>query len=295
MRRLTGVEVAWAAQIACLYEAAVDKPGNVSPGVPFADARFEDFAASAVAVGPAFVAAGEVTVGEIVALATASTRRLVASNTNLGIILLLAPLAQAAATSSDGESLRDAVARVLAGLTVGDAQLVYAAIRGSAPAGMGKVARHDVAGEVAVTLHEAMAAARDRDSVAREYVTDFELTFTLGVDALIRAWGAGAGFRDAVLTCFLSLLAEVPDTLIARKNGVTVAEDVSRAAAAALAAGGWARPQGRRLVEELRGRLSDERHALNPGTTADLVAASLFVFLTEGGMVDSLPEITARW
>ena len=98
MERLTGVEIAWAAQLACLFEASVAKPGNVSPRVGFADARFEDFAASAVAIGPALREAGMVGVGETIARAAADTRRLVATNTNLGMILLLAPMARAAAS-----------------------------------------------------------------------------------------------------------------------------------------------------------------------------------------------------
>jgi triphosphoribosyl-dephospho-CoA synthase len=292
---LTGVEIAWAAQMACLYEAAVDKPGNVSPAAPFPDARFEDFAASAVALGPAFTSAGEVTVGETVAAAAAATRRLVASNTNLGIVLLLAPLARGAATAAAGESLRASVARVLAGLTVDDARLAYQAIRDASPAGLGTVADHDVAGDVAVTLLEAMAAARDRDSVAREYVTDFEITFTVGATSLVGSWESGACFRDAVVTSFLSVLARVPDTLIVRKNGPSAAEEVSLHATGVLKAGGLAEPEGRRRLAALEDELRDERHALNPGTTADLIAASLFVFLTEAGMLERLPEITARW
>ena len=232
MERLTGVEIAWAAQLACLFEASVAKPGNVSPRVGFADARFEDFAASAVAIGPALREAGPVSVGETIARAAADTRRLVATNTNLGMILLLAPMARAAAILEAEGGLRGAVSRVLADLTLQDARLAYGAIREASPAGMGEVDRHDVGGDdVTVTLREAMDAGRERDSIAREYVTDFEITFVLGADTLIRCWEDGVAFSDAILTTFLTILAAVPDTLIARKNGKAAAEDVSRRAA----------------------------------------------------------------
>ena len=296
MERLTGVEIAWAAQLACLFEVSVEKPGNVSPRVGFADARFEDFAASAVAIGPAMADAGRVSVGETVARAADDTRRLVATNTNLGMILLLAPLARAAARLDAGGDLRAALHGVLEDLTVRDARLAYAAIRAASPAGMGTVARHDVGGnDVTVTLREAMDAARERDAIAREYVTDFAITFTLGAGALRRCWQDGAAFSDAVVTAFLTILAAVPDTLIARKNGAHVAEDVSRRAARVLAAGGSLNEKGRAHLAELAGELGDEAHALNPGTTADLVAASLFVFLTDGGMLADVPALTARW
>ena len=307
MERLTGVEIAWAAQLACLFEVSVEKPGNVSPRVGFADARFEDFAASAVAIGPAMGDAGLAGVGETIARAAAATRRLVATNTNLGMILLLAPLAKAAARlgaggdpraapHDAGGDLRAALHDVLEGLTVQDARLAYAAIRTAAPAGMGEVERHDVGEDaVTVTLRAAMDAARERDSIAREYVTDFAITFTLGAATLQRCWQDGAAFSDAVVTAFLTILAAVPDTLIARKNGLRAAEDVSRRAARVLAAGGRFSERGRARLAELAGELGDEAHALNPGTTADLVAAALFVFLTEGEMLADVPALTARW
>ena len=109
------------------------------------------------------------------------------------MILLLAPLARAAARVDAGGDLRAALGRVLAELTVQDARLAYEAIRAASPAGMGEVERHDVREDgVTVTLREAMDAARERDSVAREYVTDFAITFTLGAETLRRCWLDGA-------------------------------------------------------------------------------------------------------
>ncbi len=296
MDRLTGDEVAWAAQLACLFEASVEKPGNVSPRTAFADVRFEDFAVSAGAIGPAMRDAASATVGETIARAIADTRRLVATNTNLGMVLLLAPLARAAGGAAARGGLRLALRRVLDDLTVDDARLAYAAIRAAAPAGMGTVASHDVgAGEVTVSLLEAMDAARERDSVAREYVTGYEITFGLGAQTLRRLWDEGAGFSDAVVTAFLTILSEAPDTLIARKNGAETAASVSRRAGRVLAAGGCLGEGGSARLSELARELGDAGHRLNPGTTADLVAASLFVFLTEGGMLADVPALTARW
>ena len=97
------------------------------------------------------------------------------------------------------------------------------------------------------------------------------------------------------MLAYLAILAEVPDTLIARKNGMAVAEDVSRARGARLAAGGSLTEPGRARVAELARELGGEAHALNPGTTADIVAASLFVFLIEGEMLADVPALTARW
>lgn len=296
MRPLSGEEVAWAAELACVYEVGIEKPGNVSRHYDFGDARYEDFVTSAVALGPAFRDAGRAAVGETILRAVTDTRRLVATNTNLGIVLLLAPLAKAACVAAAAEGLQAATARVVSGLTVADARNAYEAIRRAAPAGLGRVAEHDV-GEAAptATLREAMASARGRDSIAAEYAGDFEITFTVGYEALRRSWDEGGRFSEAIRTTFLTILARVPDTLIRRKSGMVTAAEVSRRAAEVLEAGGYDSPEGTRRLVRLRRYLRDADHARNPGTTADLVCASLFVFLTEGGMLERLPDLSARW
>jgi triphosphoribosyl-dephospho-CoA synthase len=151
-------------------------------------------------------------------------------------VLLLAPLAKAAAGDGAAQGLRRAVASILAGLTVADARDAYEAIRLASPGGMGRVDRLDVTDEVDVTLLEAMTEAQGRDAVAREYTSDFAVTFELGHPALRDAWAQGHGLSEAVVRTFLTILAEVPDTLIARKRGEAVARDISSRAAECLAA-----------------------------------------------------------
>ena len=296
---MTGPDAAalgWAAQLACLYEATAEKPGNVSPAASFADASYADFVASAVAVGPAFAEAGGAPVGRTVLRAVSDTRRLVTTNTNLGIVLLLAPLAKAAARADDPPRLRRALSGVLDELTRADARDAYTAIRLAGPAGMGHVREHDVAeAEPDLTLRQAMELARDRDSVAREYCTAFEVTFSLGHPVLRESWAAGARLSDAVVSAFLRILAEVPDTLIERKHGRRAAEEVSRGATAVLAAGGTGGEAGRARLRVFDAKLRDPSHPRNPGTTADLVCAALFVFLVADGMVRRVPELSARW
>ncbi|MBW2338348.1 MAG: triphosphoribosyl-dephospho-CoA synthase, partial [Deltaproteobacteria bacterium] len=211
--------IVWAAQIACLLEVCAEKPGNVTRRKDFNDACFEDFVISAAAIGPAFRRAADATVGEIILRAVRATRRLVGGNTNLGIVLLLAPLAKAAGLDHSDE-LRLAVSSVLRNLTVDDARLTYEAIRLASPAGIATVQQYDVQEtDVNITLREAMGQARDRDALAREYVTDFEITFEVGLNALQRILKQGAGMSEAVVQTFLTILTKIPDTLIARKNG----------------------------------------------------------------------------
>ncbi|MBA3258947.1 MAG: triphosphoribosyl-dephospho-CoA synthase, partial [Gemmatimonadales bacterium] len=179
---MTGAEVAAAAQLACLLEVSAPKPGNISPGRDFHDTRYEDFLASAVAIGPALAAAGERPLGATIRAAVEATGRWTRSNTNLGMVLLLAPLARAA--RPEGGSLRQRITRVLADTTVADAEETYAAIRRARPGGLGHSAAEDVAAAPTVTLREAMALAAGRDTIAREYVTDFAVTFEVGAPSL---------------------------------------------------------------------------------------------------------------
>jgi len=279
-RPLGQEDVATLAQLACLLEASAPKPGNVSPGRGFQDMRYEDFLVSALAIGPAMAAAGRVGLGATVAAARQATRRWTKVNTNLGIVLLLAPLARAALVPGGG-TLRDRLHEVLAATTVEDAEAVYTAIAEAVPGGMGTVEHQDLSSRPTVTLREAMALARERDAVAREYVTDFAITFGHGVPALREARMAGLGWLEGAVEVYLSLLAEWPDTLIARKWGPAEAERVTVEARAVRAAGGTGTPEGRRRLAAFDEALRDAQNSRNPGTTADLTAASLFVVLLE--------------
>ena len=278
---MTGEEIAAAAQLACLLEVSAPKPGNVSPEHHFHDTRYEDFLASAVAIGPALGAAGERPVGATIRTAVEATSRWTASNTNLGIVLLLAPLARAAAR--EGGTLRDRLAMVLAETTVADAAETYAAIRRARPGGLGAASAEDVATAPTVSLREAMALAAERDEVAREYTNRFALTFEVGAPALADARRRGLSWSEATVECFLELLAAVPDTHIARKLGRGEAERVTGRAREVLAAGATGTAEGRAALAALDAELRDPRNTRNPGTTADLTCAALFVAIIEGG------------
>ncbi|HEU4954996.1 MAG TPA: triphosphoribosyl-dephospho-CoA synthase [Gemmatimonadales bacterium] len=278
---MTGEEIAAAAQLACLLEVSAPKPGNVSPERHFHDTRYEDFLASAVAIGPALARAGDRPLGATIRAAAEATARWTRSNTNLGIVLLLAPLARAAARQ-EGD-LRARLAAVLEETTVADAAEAYVAIRLTRPGGLGEASAEDVAAAPTVTLREAMALAAERDSVAREYTTGFGLTFEVGVPALVEARTRGLDWSDATVECFLALLAAAPDTHVARKLGSREAERLSARAREVVAAGGTGSKAGRAELAILDAELRDSRNMRNPGTTADLTCAALFIVILEGG------------
>jgi triphosphoribosyl-dephospho-CoA synthase len=277
----TPAEVAAAGQLACLLEVSAPKPGNVSPERHFHDTRYEDFLASAVAIGPALAEAGRQPVGRVIRRAMEDTLRWTRSNTTLGIVLLLAPLARAALL--EGGTLRQRLSRILTETTVDDAADVYAAIRRARPGGLGESKVEDVAAAPSVALREAMALAAERDAIAREYVTDFALTFQTGVPAVLAARRAGLVWTDAAVEAYLALLETAPDTHIARKLGPAEATAVSRRAREVRAAGGTQSDAGRKALAALDAELRDPRNRRNPGTTADLTCASLFVVILEGG------------
>jgi triphosphoribosyl-dephospho-CoA synthase len=282
---VTAAEVAAAAQLACLLEASAPKPGNVSPGRHFADLRYEDFLGGAAAIGEPLAGAGSRPVGATVRLAVEATARWTSSNTNLGIVLLLTPLARAALEKGSGgfTELRGALRRVLEATTLDDARNVYAAIRRAAPGGLGRAEAQDVSGEPTLTLLEVMRLAADRDAVAREYATAFEVTFGTGAPVLVRARCDGLDWDDAIVETFLTLLAAAPDTHVARRGGVALAAEVSLRARTVLASGGVRAAAGRRAIDEMDRGLRDARNTANPGTTADLTAAAIFVVLLEYG------------
>ena len=279
-RPLTPRLVAAAAEAACLLELRAEKPGNVwrehdRPGL-----RYREMLASAQAIEPVFLRLSRGRVGSLVLEAIGATRRHVSTNTNLGIVLLLAPLARAALLR-EPDDLRERVRRVLRRLDVRDARDVYAAIRLARPGGLGRVPEQDVRRPPTRDLLAIMRLAADRDAVAREYATDYACTFQVGAAALKRLRSAGMPIEKAIVETFLILLAAAPDTLILRRHGTRAAVSVSRAAAAALRQGGVRSAAGRLAIRRLDRRLTSARPPMNPGATADLLTASLFVWLVE--------------
>jgi triphosphoribosyl-dephospho-CoA synthase len=274
-RPLTAEQVARAFHDSCLAELDALKPGNVHRfGDDDVGTSVADFETSARVAAPALAAPG-LCVGARIRASVEATIDAVGHNTNLGIVLLSAPLA-AAALESTGGDLRARLARVLAGLSIADAREVYAAIRRAKPGGLGQVPAHDAGGEPEITLLEAMKAAEGRDRIAWNYTHDFADIFDLGLKRLRQALAETDSLPFAATSVYLSFLASVPDTLIARKFGMAQALEVQQEAKAVEAS------FGNRADEQVRNRdlmafdRSLKARGLNPGTSADLVVASLF-------------------
>jgi len=255
--------------LACVLEVSADKPGNVTPRHDFPDMTFADLVRSALALASVFETdrVRETGVGELIADGVRVTATVAAANTNLGIVLLFAPLARAAVTRAGDESLRAALGRVLSALDSGDAAAAFEAIVAARPGGLGDAVEHDVREPARITLREAMAVAAGRDSIASEYASGYSIVFESGLPLLTGALDDGASTLDAIVSLHVGLLAEHPDTLIARKAGAEAALAVSQAARAVR--------DGSRTLAQFDADLRRDGHRLNPGTTADLVATTL--------------------
>lgn len=262
------------ATLACIWEATAAKPGNVYRGADFDDLTYADFLTSASVIGPLLENTIAEGVGPTVLRAAQGTRIAVATNTNLGILLLLVPLS---AVPPD-TPLAEGIAGVLAGLTDNDTRAIYEAIRIAQPGGLGEVNEADVQSpsDPGISLVEAMRLAADRDLIARQYTNRFEQTF-FAADLLEQELQQGRPLDDAIVRAFLTLLSKLPDSLIARKCGIEVASEVSVRAAAVLADDS----AYDEACQELDFWLRADGHRRNPGTTADLIAAGLFVLLRE--------------
>jgi triphosphoribosyl-dephospho-CoA synthase len=265
------------ATLACLLEVTASKPGNVHRGCDFEDMTFLDFAVSAAALGPVMDTAPDVGVGATVLRAVRATRQWVAVNTNLGSVLLIAPLA---CVPTD-QPLATGVVEVLARLTPEDTEQVYEAIRLAQPGGLGRTDQMDVADSPPTDLLAAMRLAAERDLVARQYVNGFQQVFQVAVPSLVDGVRAGCRLTDAVIHTQMRLMREFPDSLIARKCGAQVAQRSADLAARVLDAGQPGEDAYHRALADLDFWLRSDGNRRNPGTTADLLAAALFVILRE--------------
>ena len=271
---------------ACLLEATAPKPGNVHPEAAFVDMTYLDLVRSAEAVAGILATAPRRGVGPVVLDAVEATAKVTPVNTNLGIILLLAPLA---AVPSD-VPLDSGIDDVIDGLDDQDASCVFAAIRQANPGGLGKVPEHDVTRPPTVGLLEAMQAAAGHDSVAACYADRFARVLSWSRSKPLDPATFSAGWQQQVVGLALSIHAVQPDTLIARKCGITTAVEASRRARVVIQ-GGWPDQSPSHVAfRDFDTWLRADGHRRNPGTTADLVTATLFAALRESRIPDPDPS-----
>lgn len=265
------MDIATAATLVCIWEATAAKPGNVYRGADFEDVTYVDFLTSAAMLGPQIALAPTHGVGHAILESIRAIRESVGTNTYLGTVLLLAPLA----AIPPHQSLKEGIVDVLGSLTAEDTRLVYEAIRLAQPGGLGKVAEADVHDTPpAITLVEAMRLAANRDLVAQQYTNSFADVFA----TTERIENLPGPLSERIIRSFLQLLAEIPDTLITRKCGLEMSQEVSEYARRVLSFTG---DDYQAALADFDFWLRADGHRRNPGTTADIVAAALFVLLRE--------------
>jgi triphosphoribosyl-dephospho-CoA synthase len=258
---------------ACRDELDAPKPGNVHV---FADGHrmtVTDFRRSAAAATRPLAARGQ-KIGARILEAVEASLAAVKNNTNLGIILLCAPLA--AAAEQLPHDLQSSLSTVLQRLDREDADLAFRAIVLASPGGLGRAERHDVFNPATVSLREAMAEAADRDRIARQYVTDFADVFGLGEPVFAAALAASSDRRLATLNAYLGFLSAFPDSHIVRKHGLSIADQVRCEAAKLALQARKARRLEDVLADVLTWDATLKQASVNPGTSADLIVATLF-------------------
>jgi len=304
--------VARCLELAILYEISADKPGNVNLTVGFEGTRYEHFLASAVATAPYFELAAErgiavsrgelkvsdVNVGRMIRDCVAEVEAWQnGGNTLLGTIILLMPLAVAAGMTPTEEKvlldlskLRKNLRLVVEATTPEDAVFVYDAIRIANPSGLNKAPDLDVNNPASterilnekISLYEVFKIASTYDNVCSEWTSNYQIIFDFVYPNLVEQIKETESLNKAVVHTFLKVLAEHPDTFIARKVGVGKARDVSIQAEEVLKLGGLATEEGKEKLREFDSMLRKSDSLLNPGTTADLVATGLALLVLGG-------------
>ncbi len=262
-----------AVQLACHLEASAPKVGNVHPNASFADTTYEHFVTSAIELGslPCYRDANP-TVGQIVLDSIAAIRDSVGQNTYLGSVLLFAPIV--VAHQRHGTPSATNLANILESLSSEDAKQVYRAIQIANPGGLGKQTQHDVRNKPPEDLLVAMREVASFDAVARQYVTSFNNILEQLVPWLINLLSQHKHPLTAITLLQLRWLAYEPDGLIARKSGMPAASNIQELAQEIVQ---QEFPQT--SIEELDQFLRSDGNRLNPGTTADMIAATLLVLL----------------
>jgi triphosphoribosyl-dephospho-CoA synthase len=299
------------ATLAILLEVSgYPKPGNVHRIRDVPKTRYEHFLAGAVAIGPSIrdaalsgyqVVSGEIdlnktNVGKHILRAVKDTLAWQSGgNVNLGTIFLFVPLAVAAGiTLLNGRviasELRRDVKKVMENTTINDTLAVYEAVGIANPGGLGKVEKYDVTDELSkslirkdgVVLQDFLRISAGWDDISKEWITGMKITFEVGYPTFVKVYDDSKDVNIATVHTFLEILSNYPDSLIQRKMNREKAVEVSEKAAKVLEEGGLLKETGKAMCWKLDEELSRFQGKLNPGTTADLTASSIFVALLEG-------------
>lgn len=264
---------------ACLLEATAPKPGNVYPGRSFRDLEYQDFVAAAEIAASAF-SQTDLPISQRMLSAVDSVVTQSGTNVNLGIVLLLGPLVAAdESMTSDKVGHREeqhwaaAIAKVLSEFDGADGKNIFQAINNASAGGLGDVDSMDVRESHAqVEIVEAMTLAADRDLIARQYATGFMDLIERIVPLVAASIRRRGDLLGGIVQAQLRMLASEPDSLIARKNGLEVAVSVQKRAQNV----DW---DDLASISKFDDSLRNGTHDLNPGTTADLIAAALYMLL----------------
>ncbi|MGY6274789.1 triphosphoribosyl-dephospho-CoA synthase [Methylomonas sp. MgM2] len=264
---------------ACETELQAFKPGNVSVYSDAYDMTVEDFRTSAK-VSAESISDPDYTLGEKIYYAVKATQEAVACNTNLGIILLCAPLIQAVQLNSRA-GLRHSLADVLQNTSEEDADWVFKAIVLAAPGGLGESESQDVREKPTVTLTQAMALAADKDRIALQYTNCFKDVFEFTVLEYNRAFVLSGDNGWAALSAFAHMLARYPDSHVERKYGKRYSEWIAAEMALLCEAIEAAGEPEKVLPMLYRIDRAFKAKKINPGTSADITVATVLVVLLE--------------
>lgn len=287
--------IAKIAQISSVLEVSgYPKPGNVHRTRDFHDMVFEDFLISGVAIGDTIREAAthaleinnsisfiEAKLGKYILQAVKETDKWIANNTNLGIIMLLTPIAMSAAISDNLNMLRDNINKLIVNSTVIDAIALYEAISIADAGGMGEREDFDVTSsdstqeliENNLNIFDVLQISSSWDRLAMELTEEMPVSFEIGYPTFSK-FKKKSSINSATLITFLTILSEIPDTLISRKYGNEKAKKVSKLATDVLKFKDDTLEFNKR-IHEFDNYLFENN--LNPGTTADLTASSIMI------------------
>ena len=260
---------------ACQLDVDSIKPGNISLYSGAKDLNVDDFLSSAKASAEP-ITDPKSSLGLRILNAISATQSAVGTNTNLGMVLLMAPLIQAKLEMLEEEDIKQSLSKVLENSTIQDAINLYQAIRLAKPGGMDEKDYQDVSEEPNVTLLNTMKIAAEWDLIAAQYSNNFEDIFTFGVprfQSLMERWGDE---KWATTGLFLSYLKHYPDSLIERKFGLLKAREISDMISDLEMELCRSDSPGRYEAQLLEIDRQLKRNLINPGTSADLTAASIF-------------------
>ena len=262
----------------CDTEIKSLKPGNVHRYSEGHGMNLKDFLKSSLIISKCLTK-NNLDLGKKILISVNEIQNKIKKNTNLGIILMLSPIATIVQEEGviSKEELLKKIKSLIKKQNIKNSIPIFKAISLTSPGGLGFSKKYDVNEPPNTNLYKAMEFAKKKDLIARQYCNGFEDIYKIGIPAYKKFYNKWGKVDWALTGVYLTFLKKFNDTHIVRNKGNKIATSVKKEAKKYY----FFLKRNKNLTKIKKKLLIFDKKLkskrINPGTTADLTVATLLL------------------